>query len=298
MYVDFLNNTILPFIRTVQISDIVDILIVATAVYYLIKHFRNTRAAQLLKGIAIILFITFLAEWMNLNMISFILESTMQVGLIALIIIFQPELRRGLEHMGRSKFGRWFVQNKEEQTDIAQEVCKAAKNLSHTRTGALIVFERQTVLDDLLTGGTAIGAEVTSELLENIFVPNTPLHDGAVLIRANKIHQASCVLPLSSNKDLSNELGTRHRAGLGISEQSDCISLVVSEETGKISLMQNGDMIRNLSEESLYKLLTKLFTPKEDMTSNMKKNFDFIKSFTIDKRKKQAETDDADTEIQ
>ncbi len=295
---DFLSNTVLPFIRTVQISDIVDILIVAVAVYYLIKHFRNTRAAQLLKGIAIILFITFLAEWLNLNMISFILESTMQVGLIAVIIIFQPELRRGLEHMGRSKFGRWFSQEKEEQTDIVREVCKAAKNLSHTNTGALIVFERQTILDDLLTGGTIIGADVTSELLENIFVPNTPLHDGAVLIRSNKIHQASCVLPLSSNKDLSNELGTRHRAALGISEQSDCISLVVSEETGKISLMQNGDMIRNLSEDSLYKLLTKLFAPKEDMSSNMKKNIDFIKSITLEKRKKQEnDADEIDTDI-
>ena len=295
---DFLSNTVLPFIRTVQISDIVDIIIVAVAVYYLIKHFRNTRAAQLLKGIAIILFITFLAEWLNLNMISFILESTMQVGLIAVIIIFQPELRRGLEHMGRSKFGKWFSQEKEEQTDIVLEVCKAAKNLSHTNTGALIVFERQTVLDDLLTGGTAIGADVTSELLENIFVPNTPLHDGAVLIRANKIHQASCVLPLSSNKDLSNELGTRHRAALGISEQSDCISLVVSEETGKISLMQNGDMIRNLSEDSLYKLLTKLFTPKDDMSSNVKKNIDFIKSITLEKRKKQdKDADEIDTDI-
>lgn len=288
---EFYNNFI-SFIRTVQISDIVDILIVAVAVYYLIKHFRNTRVAQLLKGIAIIFIITFLAEWLNLNVISFILESTMQVGFIALIIIFQPELRRGLEHMGRSKFGKWFSVEKDDQTDVIAEVCKAAKNLSTTHTGALIVFEREMVLADLLTGGTLIGASVTSELLENIFVPNTPLHDGAVVIRDNKIYQASCVLPLSSNKDLSNELGTRHRAALGISEQSDCISLVVSEETGKISVMQNGNMIRNLSEESLHKLLTKLLSPKEDVSSNVKKNLDFIKSLTLEKKKKQ--NDDVD----
>ncbi len=293
---DFINEKLIPFFKTVQISDIADILIVAVAVYYIIKHFRKTRAAQLLKGIAIIFVITFLAEWMNLNMISFILESTMQVGLIALIVIFQPELRRGLEHMGRNKFGNWFSNEKNETPDIAIEICKAAKNLSATNTGALIVFEKDTVLDDLITAGTNIGADVSAELLENIFVPNTPLHDGAVLIRDSKIYQASCVLPLSSNKDLSNELGTRHRAALGISEQSDCISLVVSEETGKISVMQNGDMIRNLSTDALYKLLTKLLVPKEDVSSNVKKNLDMLITHTLEKRKKD-KTDETDTEI-
>ena len=293
---DFINEKLIPFFKTVQISDIADILIVAVAVYYIIKHFRKTRAAQLLKGIAIIFVITFLAEWLNLNMISFILESTMQVGLIALIVIFQPELRRGLEHMGRNKFGNWFSGEKDEAPDIAIEICKAAKNLSATNTGALIVFEKDTVLDDLITAGTNIGADVSAELLENIFVPNTPLHDGAVLIRDSKICQASCVLPLSSNKDLSNELGTRHRAALGISEQSDCISLVVSEETGKISVMLNGDMIRNLSTDALYKLLTKLLIPKEDVSSNVKKNLDMLLFHTLEKRKKD-KTDDTDTEI-
>ena len=295
--IDYFHNTVIPFIRTVQISDIVDIAIVAVAVYYLIKHFRNTRAAQLLKGIAIILVITFMAEWLHLNVISFILESTMQVGLIALIIIFQPELRRGLEHMGRSKFGKWFSVEKEEKTDIVPEICQAAKNLSAARIGALIVFERGTVLDDFLTGGTLIGAAVSAELLENIFVPNTPLHDGAVLIRDGKIHQASCVLPLSSNEDLSNELGTRHRAALGISEQSDCISLVVSEETGKISVMKNGDMIRNLSENSLCKLLTELLVPKDE-PSSVKKNLDFLKAHTLDKKRKHDDDDDVPTKLQ
>ena len=287
---DYFHNTVIPFIRTVQISDIVDITIVAVAVYYLIKHFRNTRAAQLLKGIAIILVITFMAEWLHLNVISFILESTMQVGLIALIIIFQPELRRGLEHMGRSKFGKWFSVEKEDKTDIVPEICQAAKNLSAARTGALIVFERGALLDDFLTGGTVIGANVTAELLENIFAPNTPLHDGAVVIRDGKIEQASCVLPLSSNEDLSSELGTRHRAALGISEQSDCISLVVSEETGKISVMKNGDMIRNLSENSLFNLLNALLLPKEE-PNGVKKNFDFLKTHTFDKKRKQEDNE-------
>ncbi len=286
---DFLQRTVIPFFKTVQITDIIDILIVAVAVYYIIKHFRQTRAAQLLKGIAILFVIAYLAEWFNLNMISFILENTLQVGFIALIIIFQPELRRGLEHVGRSKFGSWFTNVKSDESDIVSEVCRAAKNLSTSRTGALIVFEKETMLDDLLTAGTEINATVTAELLENIFVPNTPLHDGAVLIRDNKIYQASCVLPLSSNKDLSNELGTRHRAGLGISEQSDCVTVVVSEETGKISVMQNGNMTRNLSEETLHKLLTKLLTPKDDMSANVKRNLNFLKSLTTERKTKHTE---------
>lgn len=286
---DFIQKTIIPFFKTIQITDIIDILIVAVAVYYIIKHFRQTRAAQLLKGIAILFVIAYLAEWLNLNVISFILENTLQVGFIALIIIFQPELRRGLEHVGRSKFGSWFTSVKNEDADIATEVCRAAKNLSSSRTGALIVFEKDTMLDDLLTAGTELNATVTAELLENIFVPNTPLHDGAVLIRNNKIYQASCVLPLSSNKDLSNELGTRHRAGLGISEQSDCVALVVSEETGKISVMQNGNMTRNLSESSLHKLLTKALAPKDDVSTNVKKNINFLKTLKAERKLKNEE---------
>lgn len=289
---DYIRNSVIPFLRTIQLSDIIDILIVAIIIYNIIKHFRKTRAAQLLKGIAIILVITYLAEWLNLNVISFILENAMQVGFIALIIIFQPELRRGLEHMGRSKFGKWFSVEKEDITDVAGEVCKAAENMSKSQTGALIVFERETILNDLLTGGTFIGAKVTSELLENIFVPNTPLHDGAVIIRSDNIYKAACVLPLSSNKDLSNELGTRHRAGLGISEQSDCISLVVSEETGKISVMQNGNMMRNLSINALYKYITKVLTPKEDVGSNVKKNLDNLKLQKRSKKKKEAKQDE------
>ncbi len=286
---DFIQRTMIPFFKTVQITDIIDILIVAVAVYYIIKHFRQTRAAQLLKGIAILFVIAYLAEWFHLNVISFILENTLQVGFIALIIIFQPELRRGLEHVGRSKFGSWFTSVKSDDVEIVSEVCRAAKNLSASKTGALIVFEKETMLDDLLTAGTEINATVTAELLENIFVPNTPLHDGAVLIRNNKIYQASCVLPLSSNKDLSNELGTRHRAGLGISEQSDCVTLVVSEETGKISVMQNGNMTRNLSETSLHKLLTKLLAPKDDMSANVKKNLNFLKTLTTERKPKNTE---------
>lgn len=286
---DFWHNTVYPFFRTVQLTDIIDILIVAVIIYNIIKHFRNTRAAQLLKGIAIIFGLTYISEWLQLNMISFILENTMQVGFIALIIIFQPELRRGLEHMGRSKFGKWFSVEKGEEKDIVGEVCKAAENLSKTNTGALVVFECESILDDFLTGGTLIDASVTEELLENIFVPNTPLHDGAVVIRDKKIYKASCVLPLSGNKDLSNELGTRHRAALGITEQTDCVCLVVSEETGKISVMQNGNMMRNLSIESLYRLLNKILLPKDDMSTSVKKNLEHLK--LQNRRRKEKDTE-------
>ena len=286
---DFIQNQIYPFFRTVQLSDMVDILIVAIVIYNIIKHFRNTRAAQLLKGIAIIFGLTYIAEWLQLNVISFILENTMQVGFIALIIIFQPELRRGLEHMGRSKFGKWFSVEKEEVPDVVGEVCKAAENMKKSQTGALVVFERETILDDFLTGGTIIGATVSAELIENIFVPNTPLHDGAVIVRDNKIYKASCVLPLSGNKNLSTELGTRHRAALGITEQTDCVCLVVSEETGKISVMESGNMVRNLSVNSLYQLLQGVLTPKEDMGTSVKKNFDHLKLQKMRKKEKRTE---------
>ena len=218
----------------------------------------------------------------------------MQVGFIALVIIFQPELRRGLEHMGRSKFGRWFTVEKADKMDVANEVSKAAENLSRSRTGALIVFERDTVLDDLLTGGTFMGARLSSELIENIFVPNTPLHDGAVVVRDGKIHRASCVLPLSGNKDLSSEMGTRHRAALGISEQSDCVCLVVSEETGKISVASRGNMMRNLSVNTLYEYLTKALAPKDDVGANVKKNLDILKNQKWGKKDKTIQEDDAE----
>lgn len=277
---NFLQNQVLPFLATIRISDIIDILIVAVVVYAIIKGFRKTRAAQLIKGIGIFLVVTYLADWLQLNMISFFLGNLIQIGFIAIIIIFQPELRRGLEHVGRSKFGKWFTTEEIDYTDMLSEVIRASENMSKTNTGALIVFEKEAPLDDLLTGGTLINADVSSELLENIFVHNTPLHDGAVVIKNSKIYKASCVLPLSSNKDLSKECGTRHRAALGISEQADCVSLVVSEETGKISVMHRGNMIRNLSVDNLSELLIKLVQPKEDVSENVKKNVDFIKEQT------------------
>ena len=261
---EFFISRILPFVRSIRITDILDILLVAFIIYNAIKIIRKTRAAQLIKGIVVILIVLYLSEWLQFNVIHFILANTIQVGITALLIVFQPELRRALEHVGRSKFAKFFnIENTSIENDIIDEICIAASSLAKSKTGALIVFERRSELSDMLTGGTLINSEITSEILENIFVPNTPLHDGAVIIKAGKIHKAAAVLPLCSNKNLSKEFGTRHRAALGISEMSDSVALVVSEETGRISVAVNGDMLRNLSVSSLSALLGKLIDNKE-----------------------------------
>ncbi|MBE7021931.1 MAG: TIGR00159 family protein [Ruminococcaceae bacterium] len=245
--------------KSIQLTDFIDVILVAFVVYHVVKFIRQTRALQLLKGLGILLVVMYVSDWLQFNVINYILINTMQVGVTALLIVFQPELRRALEHVGRSKLsGILNLEEPRKLSDVIDEVCIAAGNCSKSRTGALIVFEKQSQLNDLFTGGTVINADVSSEVLENIFVPNTPLHDGAVIIRGEKLYMASAVLPLSANKRLSKEFGTRHRAALGVTEQADCVALVVSEETGKISVMHDGDMIRNLSAASLSELLNKL----------------------------------------
>lgn len=270
----YLETVIYPFIKSIQLTDVLDVAIVAVVIYNVMKFIRQTRAMQLLKGVGILLVVMYISDWLQFNVINFILINTMQVGVTALLIVFQPELRRGLEHMGRSKLsGILNFEETKSLADVIDEVCIAISGCSKTKTGALIVFERKSGLRDILTGGTVLNADVSSEVLENIFVPNTPLHDGAVIIRGEKIYMASTVLPLSSNKNLSKEFGTRHRAALGVSEMSDCVALVVSEETGKISVMINGDMVRNLSVSSLSRLLNKVLQPETEEKSGPSKFF-------------------------
>ncbi len=270
----YLETIVYPFIKSIQLTDVIDVTVVAFIIYNVMKFIRQTRAVQLLKGIGILLVVMYVSDWLQLNVINFILINTMQVGVTALLIVFQPELRRGLEHMGRSKLGGIFTfEEPRKLSDLIDEVCIAVSSCAKTKTGALIVFEKQTRLNDLLTGGTLINADISSEVLENIFVPNTPLHDGAVIIRNERIYMAAAVLPLSSNKNLSKEFGTRHRAALGVSEASDCVALVVSEETGKISVMINGNMIRNLSVASLSKLLNKVLPLESDDKTSPSKFF-------------------------
>ena len=208
---------ITKFIQLIRITDIIDIVLVAVLIYQLLKMLRETRAIQLVKGIAILFVLMQISAWMNFRTINYLLKNIMQVGLFSVVVIFQPELRSLLERVGRSKVGKlidFSGQSREENSieNMTDEIVRATVNMSSTKTGALIVLERETKLGDILKSGTVINAEVTSALLENIFVPNTPLHDGAVVIRGDRISYAGCLLPLTSNINLSRELGTRHRA--------------------------------------------------------------------------------------
>lgn len=244
------------FIQLIKVTDIIDIVIVAVLIYQILKMIRETRTMQLVKGIAILLVVLQISTWLNFTVINYILRNIMQVGLFMVVVIFQPELRSILEKVGHSKVGKLIdfsaIQMNDEKIEkVIGELVSATVNLSQTKTGALIVLERETKLGDVGDTGAILNAEITAALLENIFVPNTPLHDGAVIIRDDRIYSAGCVLPLTSNKNLSRELGTRHRAAIGVSEVSDCVVLVVSEETGKISIAINGTLTRNLNENTL-----------------------------------------------
>lgn len=256
------------FFQVLKLTDLIDVLLITFIVYQLLKLIKETRAMQLLKGVLILFFVLEISSWLQLNTLNYLLRSAMQVGMFAVVVIFQPELRSLLEKMGRSKVGR--IINiasgpSDNQEHAINELVRATVNLSEDKTGALIVMERETKLGDVIGTGTLIDAEVSSALLENIFVPKTPLHDGAVIIRGDRIHTAGCLLPLTSNENLSRELGTRHRAALGISEASDALVIVVSEETGKISIAANGALTRNLDKQSLTAALKKAFSSDEGM---------------------------------
>lgn len=248
--------------KFIRIQDYIDILIVAYVIYKGITMVKETRAVQLIKGIIMLLVALQLSSWFGLHMINYILLNTVQVGVLALIIVFQPELRNALEKIGRSRFSLLFSgvdENSPERIEeTAKSICDAAEVMSKNRVGALMVWERETKIGDIIRTGVTIDSTISAELLINIFVPNTPLHDGAVVIRNNRIVAASCFLPLTQNNDLSTELGTRHRAALGISEASDSAVIVLSEETGKISLALDGSLTRNLTVESLKKALVKI----------------------------------------
>ena len=226
---------ILGYTKLIKVSDIIDIIIVAIIIYYIIKLLRETRAAQLVKGLCLLLAIFIASDWLHLNTLHYMLSSAMQIGVFALVVIFQPELRNMLERIGRLKFGNFFdfggSGSPEDTEMMIESVVKSACDMSQTKTGALIVIERVTKLNDYIRTGTKIDASVSSRLLENIFVHNTPLHDGAVIISKNRIAAASCLLPLTNNRNLSQDLGTRHRAAIGLSECSDAVVIVVSEET-------------------------------------------------------------------
>ena len=255
------------------LKSVIDIGIVSYMIFKLVQLVKETRAWQLVKGIIVILIIAMLSDLLKLRTLAYILSRTIELAGFALVVVFQPELRRGLEKVGRSNFKDFF--SFDENNDVInttftiEEIVKAATELSRTKTGALIVVERQTKLGEIINTGTRLDSSVSAELILNIFTPNTPLHDGALILRDNKLKSAACFLPLTDNPNLSRELGTRHRAALGITEVSDCISVVVSEETGKISYALNGGLTRNLTPDILRKALNKNLLEKKSTNKKL-----------------------------
>ncbi|WEG12614.1 diadenylate cyclase CdaA [Pullulanibacillus sp. KACC 23026] len=238
------------------LRNAVDILLVTYVVYKIIMVIRGTKAVQLVKGITVIVVIWFLSSLLGLKTLNWMLTYAVTYGLIAIIIIFQPELRRALEQLGRGRLFSRDTQQEDKLTNSVDAIVKATSYMAKRRIGALISLERETGLNDYIETGIPMNATLTSQLLINIFIPNTPLHDGAVVVRENEIMAAGCYLPLSESPLISKELGTRHRAAMGVSEVTDSITVVVSEETGGISLTKNGELHRNLTEERLGEILT------------------------------------------
>lgn len=249
----------------IGIADVIDILIVAFVVYKVLGFIRESRAGQLVKGLLILLAAFFVSDIFQLYTLNWILKGTMTVGIIALIVVFQPELRRGLEYMGRSKLIRpvFGKVNKNKAKSISVEVARAIENMSTTRTGALLVVERQTALTDICETGTLLDANITSGLIETIFYEGSPLHDGALIIRGDKLNSAGCVLPLTENKSISKALGTRHRAGIGITENSDALVFIVSEETGIVSMAEDGKLDRFLDVKTVEKSMLNIYLNTE-----------------------------------
>lgn len=250
---------VVDFFSLLRLNDIIDVAIVAFVFYYLSNLIREAKIWQILKGVLLFIIATWASDIFQLHAINFILRNTMQVGILALVILFQPELRRMLEKIGRTNFESIFREESVDYVKTASEITKAACALSRARLGALIVIEGNSGLGDIFGTGTEINAKVTSDLLITIFFNKTPLHDGAVVISDNTIRYAACVLPLTRDESLSRELGTRHRAAIGITETCDATVIVVSEETGIISIAQNGKLTRNYSEPALLEAVTEVF---------------------------------------
>ena len=249
---------------TIKIMDIIDILVVAFIIYGIITMIQTTGAARIAKSIVIILALTVVTQLLNMYLMNYLLDKILEIGLIALVIMFQPELRRMLEKLG-GKSLREVLSMKEEQREIDRVIAQtvsACETMSKERTGVLIVFERDTSLMEYQKSGTVIDAQVSSELLRNIFFTKAALHDGAVIIRNERIAAAGCVLPLTQNRNISSDLGTRHRAAIGMSEVSDAVVVIVSEETGTISVAVGGMLKRHLAPQTLEKLLLNELAPK------------------------------------
>lgn len=280
---DFITNSFNAFIslmKTFGVADVLDIAIVSFLIYSIIKLVRETRAEQLVKGILVLAVAWLFSTQFHLKILGSLLNNFFQFTVIALLVVFQPELRRALEQIGRSRIGKYWSNfnssagNREELIHNIRECIRATSescaSFSRSKTGALIVFERATKLGEIINTGTVLDATPSEQIIGNVFFNKAPLHDGAMIIRDGMIHAAGCILPLTKNDSLSVDLGTRHRAAVGISENSDAVVVIVSEETGTISMAINGVIKRNFSKDTLYKALTKELLPKEEKEASKK----------------------------
>jgi len=260
-----IKNMIYNLTHRVGIIDLIDILIVAVIIYELLLLTRHTRGSALMKGLFLLLLIALISNILGLVSLNWLLTAILQNGAIVLVVLFQPEFRKALEKMGRSRFLKKSGHKNldEENETIIAEIIQTVTDLARRRVGALIVFEQRTGLEDVMETGTRLDADISAPLLENIFEPNTPLHDGAVVIRENRVMAGACILPLAEASGVSRELGTRHRAGVGISENTDAVVLIVSEETGIISMARDGVLTRRLDEEKLNEILNEIYTVRK-----------------------------------
>lgn len=259
------SNMVWNILNRPQIPDVLDILIVAFILYQILKYARETRLSQLAKGVAFLLVAAWLSEAFGLRTVSAILKWLISAGPVVIIVLFQPEIRRLLEELGNTAFFERGASKMEIETAwLISEMTQALLNMSRRRIGALIVIEQRTHLKEVIETGTRVDGVISQPLIENIFVPNTPLHDGAMVVREDRVVSAACLLPLSEGNSISRELGTRHRAGLGISEVSDCVVFIVSEETGVISMARGGKLTRHLDARSIDQILHQLYDAKQE----------------------------------
>ncbi len=251
-------------LKTITFLDVFDVLIVAMILYKVYEMLQGTRAITLVKGLLVLLTVTMICNFLELHVISWLLQKTVTLMFVALPIVFQPELRRGLERLGQGHFFKpsLFLDD-DEARSVVNELVKAIKTLSSTKTGALLVIEREVGLNDISNTGIQIDGLITADFLLNVFIVNTPLHDGAGVIRGKRLVAAGCLLPLTDNRSLSTELGTRHRAAIGLSEQCDALIVVVSEETGTISIAEDGRLLRHLDTDALRHALQPAFMPSQ-----------------------------------
>ena len=262
----FFANTFSDF----GITDAIDIIIVTFVVYYLLKLILETRAQQIIKGILVLVAATFVSDVLELHTLNWMCKGALTLGAVAVLIVLQPELRRALEFMGRGRIVSGIGGgDKENSKRVVNAITNAVEKFSNEKTGALIVFERQTILEDYAETGTILDAAITEQLLGNLFYEGAPLHDGAIIISGTKVYAAGCVLPLSNSQSISKDLGTRHRAGLGITEISDAVSLVVSEETGIISMAEDGKLERFLDARTVEKRLLEIYLSKQTIRSRI-----------------------------